>query len=285
MLKLASTFLLLFYVTFLPAKPFVTADLMGQFGNQLFQIAAATSLALDNQAKPLFPNLLEPSDPLLKFKENYETIFFRLSTKLLPKALNFTYYEPKFSYQPISYQPNMKIHGYFQSEKYFAKHRNKIVKLFKPSKKIKRYLKKHYGAILAHPKTVAVHYRSYLQEDPEQNHHNTLPLAYFEKAIALFPADSLFVVCSNKINWCKENFASIPRNFVFIEGENHYHDFFLMSACKKHIISNSSFSWWSAYLSPSRKKSVVAPAHWFNPSYISDTQDLYPKKWTILSLD
>jgi Glycosyl transferase family 11 len=260
------------------AKPFVTAELMGQLGNQMFQIAAATSLALDHNAIPIFPSLVQPSDPVFNFKENYEKVLFRVKVKGM-RPLNYTYREPRYSYVPIQYRPNMKIFGWFQSERYFAHHRAEILQLFAPSAEIMDYLKGKYEEIINHPKTVSIHYRSYLKEDPEQKAHNTLPLDYFKKAITLFPEDALFVVFSNKIGWCKKNFAAIPRKMVFIEGEKHYHDLFLMSLCKNNIVSNSSFSWWGAYLNQNPDKIVVAPTPWFNPAYCSDTGDLIPKSW------
>jgi len=52
-----------------------------------------------------------------------------------------------------------------------------------------------------------------------------------------------------------------------------------MSLCKHQIICNSSFSWWGAYLNLNPDKIVVAPFKWFNPCYITDTQDLLPPEW------
>ena len=55
----------------------------------------------------------------------------------------------------------------------------------------------------------------------------------------------------------------------------------LMSLCKSHIIANSSFSWWGAWLSNSRD--VVAPSTWFGPNNAHlDTKDLYCKGWTLI---
>jgi hypothetical protein len=57
-----------------------------------------------------------------------------------------------------------------------------------------------------------------------------------------------------------------------------YEDFKAMQTCKYHIIANSSFSWWTAWLSERADKVVIAPQKWFNQGP-SDTQDLLPKNW------
>lgn len=259
------------------AESYVTAKLVGQLGNQLFQIAAATSLALEHDATPAFPDLIHNQD--FNIPLNYSKVLSHLNTSM-NQPVQFHYHEPHFPYSPIPYRPNMCIQGWFQSEKYFAKHKNQILELFAPSLEIEKYLKTQYREILKHPCTVSIHFRSYLMEGPNQRAaHPTQTKSYFEKAIAHYPEEALFVVCSNDIEWCKSTFSTISRNFVFIEGEPHYHDFYLMSLCKHNIICNSSFSWWSAYLNRNTAKIITAPRKWFADGYGSDCRDLIPDGW------
>lgn len=259
----------------LHSSSFVTADLMGQLGNQLFIIAATTSLALDHGAVAIFPDLITSKE--YKIPLNYQKLFHSLPVRL-PKAPSSTYREPHFSYQPIPYRPNMKLSGYFQSEKHFSNHKREILELFAPPSDITAYLSLRYADILAHPTTVSIHVRFY-HEDPTGKAHPTLGREYFERAIALFPDDALFVVFSNQMEKCKVLLSNIPRNLRFIEGEDHFCDLYLMSFCKHNIIANSSFSWWGAYLNRNPNKQVVAPKRWFNPAYISDTSGLFPDSW------
>lgn len=264
-------------------KPFVTCDLMGQLGNQFFQIATATALALDHGATPLFPGLkteLQFNVPL-----NYEKVFHHLDTTCTDQPIEYVYIEPQFPYSPIPYHPNMSIRGWFQSEKYFAHHKNEIMALFAPSPEIMSYLHDKYGDLLRLDNTVSIHYRSYKTEDPNQSVYIDCDIDYFERAINLFPEESVFVVFSNDIEGCKVRFSKIARNFVYIEGEAHYHDLYLMSLCKDNIICNSSFSWWGAYLNAHAGKRVVAPLKWFNPVYeaqIKGAHDLIPSDWIVL---
>jgi hypothetical protein len=51
-----------------------------------------------------------------------------------------------------------------------------------------------------------------------------------------------------------------------------------MSLCHHHIIANSSFSWWGAWLNDSEDKVVIAPRQWFNQANL-DTRDLIPSSW------
>ena len=54
----------------------------------------------------------------------------------------------------------------------------------------------------------------------------------------------------------------------------------LMSACKHFVVSNSTFSWWTQYLSKSENKIVVSPSRWFNNDYESP---LIGKDWIKIS--
>ncbi len=262
----------------LSAKPFIVGELEGQLGNQFFIIAATVSLALDHDAIPVFPDL--DNKKLYNIPLNRAQVFGHLNAGPA-SPVRYTYQEPYYHYAEILYRPNMKIRGYFQSEKYFAHHRDEILKLFAPSSETSSYLSGKYPHILSHPRTVSIHIRFY-HEDPEQKCHLAPRKEYYERAISHFPDDSLFIVFSNQMTKCKQFLAGIHRNFVFIEGESHHHDLYLMSLCKDNIIANSSFSWWAAYLNPNPHKKVLAPRAWYNPAYGLNTKDLIPESWFLI---
>ncbi len=71
-------------------------------------------------------------------------------------------------------------------------------------------------------------------------------------------------------------------NFLFVEGNTDYEDLSLFSMCRNHIISNSTFGWWGAWLSPNDDKKVIAPKTWFGPGVGHDTKDLIPEEWTTI---
>jgi hypothetical protein len=264
------------------APPFVVGRLAGQLGNQFFIVAATLSHAWKHQAKALFPDFASPKEPGYNLVENYEQIFNFVDASLHSDGIEYYYREPEYTFHPIPYHDNMEIRGWFQSEKYFLEHKNEIIDCFSPSSRIMDYLRSKYADVIEHPNTVAIHFRSYLQEDPQQKVYVNLGMDYYEKAMAHFPEDALFVVFSQHMKWCKENFSHMGKNVLFIEGEKHYHDLYLMSLCKNNIIGNSSFSWWGAYLNKNPHKKVIAPKRWFSPAYKHDTKDLIPPEWILV---
>lgn len=269
---------LLFLPAFSNATAYIQTQLYGQLGNQLFTVAAATSLAIDNGAIAIFPGF--ETKKLCDTKLNYKEIFFRVKTK--PDndfQVNATYAETYFHYEPIPYTPNMKLRGFFQSEKYFKHNKAQILALYAPSDSIVRYLTKKYRSIIDHPNSVAVHFRDFTIEVPADKFFKDIKINYYKQALSLFPNDALFVVFTNNPKRCREIFSKLPYEFIFIEGEKHFHDFYLMSFCKHNIICNSTFSWWAAYLNPNPDKIIICPKKWYNPSFVNDEMDLLPDEW------
>ncbi len=102
---------------------------------------------------------------------------------------------------------------------------------------------------------VAIHVRrgDYVNHD---FYVDLMKTAYYEDAMALFPYRD-FLVFSDDIEWCKQQ--EIFKNCEFSTGKDEIEDMNLMACCKGHIIANSSYSWWGAYISPCTEK-VVAPS-------------------------
>lgn len=258
---------------------YVTVDFIGcQFGNQLFQIAAALSLAIDNGAEAVFPQLLQKRGA--GFPKNYREVFFRLDVSN-PKLKRRKYYvEQQHHYVPIPYQPNLVIKGCFQSEKFFAHNSEKILPLFAPSESIAAYLDEKYGKLLSEEAPVGLHLRSYLMEAVGvQRHLPTYGEEYYRRAMECFPDETLFLIFSNDIPWSKKLLANIGKKMLFVEGNDYLQDFFLLARCSHQIVSNSTFSWWAAYLNSNVEKRVIAPPHFFRPGNKSSDRDLFPERW------
>ena len=116
-----------------------------------------------------------------------------------------------------------------------------------------------------------------------------LPLAYYSNAISIFKQrfdDPTFFVFSDDIPFARNN---LPRNIkaVFVEhndGFAAHEDLRLMSACQHHIIANSTFSWWGAWLNSSPGKMVIAPGEWLlqaDARYF----ELLPPRWTLADIN
>jgi len=239
-------------------KPYVIGSLLGQLGNQLFEVATACAVAWDNDAEAYFPDFL----PINKNSFDYNHVFFRCNLKPPSKKIQYKWKADPFGYRPIRFKPNMKIAGYCQNEKYFAHHRDRLLKLFAPHPDDLQYIQKKYQWILQHPEAVSVHLRYYYAEKPDEDTFIQYDREYFEKAMALFPESSVFIVTSDNIPFARENIPTDKGNVFFVENEPYWIDFFLQSLCKHNIISNSTFSWWSAWLNQNPDKVVVRPENW-----------------------
>jgi hypothetical protein len=101
---------------------------------------------------------------------------------------------------------------------------------------------------------------------------------YIQNAINQFLDDDYtFIVFSDDIDWCKTVF---PEGVVYMENNTQFEDLCMMSLCKHNIISNSTFSWWGAFLNKNKSKRVVAPKNWYSDSRSVDY--MYPNNWMIL---
>lgn len=268
---------------------YVSCELKGQLGNQLFEIAAALAYAWDYDLEPIFPELNKGE---WNIYYNRDSIFFRLNASPLPRPPLSQFYEPS-CYQDHPEKPSFHrdqyLHGYFQSWIHFHHQRSRLLEIFAPSKEVESYLENKYADLLAHPNSVAVHVRTF----NEVAHHDRvspfLGLDYYQQAINLFPEDALFVLFSDRINWCKHHFKEFNRNIVYIEDNDHVQDLFLMAKLKHHIIANSTFSWWGAYLNTNPHQIVVAPRFWMNPLLrhfpLEHPNAFYLPSWIIVDSD
>ena len=250
-------------------------NMAGGLGNQLFQYAAgfahARKLNTDFVYPSRPPHIGTSSDNGLRPNGLFE--IFNLSAKqgnLASAQYGMPYYESSFSYNPLPNTPNLILCGYFQSERYFKEYESEIRSEFTfkqpPPKKVD-------------DDTVAIHVRrgDYLKY---REHHPTCSLEYYKKAMNLFKGKKFMIFTDDK-DWCKKYFDL--HNTVISTQEKAEEDLQLMSLCSHHIIANSSFSWWGAWLSNKKGSIVVAPEKWFGPSYWThDTKDLYLDNWKII---
>lgn len=176
-----------------------------------------------------------------------------------------------------------RLQGYFQSPKYLNKYKEKILKLFEIPEEIKNNVYLKFNEIqqlkyqLLCQNVISLHVRrgDYLQLS---HFHVNLSMDYYKKATRYFPMNSLYVIFSDDINWCKDNFEWIP-NKIFIQDKDLY-ELYLMSMCDSHIIANSSFSWWGSYLNNKPEKKVICPLKWFIPDYNNNAiHDIYDENY------
>lgn len=146
---------------------------------------------------------------------------------------------------------------YVQDEEYFKDYAREIKQIF--------------GSGIGKIDQVAIHVR---RGDYVNNpfYVDLMKTGYYEKAMDEFP-DASFLVFSDDIEWCKKQ--NIFSKCDFVEGNSELEDLNLMASCIGHIIANSSFSWWGAYLCPHNGK-VIAPKLWYSDG-VERTK--CPNKW------
>lgn len=196
--------------------------------------------------------------------------------------------EPYFNYWPeiLDVRNDCYLMGYWQSEKYFLDAAQDIRNDFT----FKLPLKNRNAELaeqIIHVNAVSLHVRrgDYVSNPKTAAVHGFCSLDYYRSAIH-FVSDKVkkphFFIFSDDINWAQENLKpSFPCQFIdHNSGTESYNDMRLMSLCQHHIIANSSFSWWGAWLNPSPKKIVIAPKKWFASAV--NVQDLLPSGWVKL---
>ncbi|MCU0435797.1 MAG: alpha-1,2-fucosyltransferase [Bacteroidia bacterium] len=290
----------------------IIVKLMGGLGNQMFQYAAARSLALEKNTWVYLDAsfLLEDAKGRWTQRE-YELGIFNIQYKFERSGrINFLrkldtspyrrklseqkwwpfpfrhFAEPDSKFHPeIFHSPkNTYLHGYFQSEKYFEKHAATIRRDFEflepPDEK--------NASVLAHIRSVnavSVHVRrgDYVSLKSAGEFHGLMGQEYYragaEHIAGKMNGETEFFIFSDEPEWVKAN-LKVPGKAVYVDwnsGKKAYEDMRLMSNCKHHIIANSSFSWWGAWLNASTEKIVVAPKQWF--AGLQAPNDIVPHSW------
>jgi hypothetical protein len=193
---------------------------------------------------------------------------FSLNAQQRTKMINITKLTGRLGNQMFqfaalySHARNLDVDFYFQDGWYFREHQEAVRALYS-------------SGIPARINCVAIHVR---RGDYVNNpfYVDLTKTDYYERAIAMFPNDK-FMVFSDDISWCEDKWGHLP-DFDFSYGDE-IEDMNTMAACKAHIIANSSFSWWGAWLSPLYPDNkVIAPKEWYADG--DNTRTILPEHWT-----
>lgn len=171
---------------------------------------------------------------------------------------------------------NVSLFGYFQSEKYFKNIEKEIREDFTFIDEVKNSCMLYFMSVFGKTDVISLHVRrgDYLK----YTHHPIPPIEYYQKAINTFP-ELPIIIFSDDIGWCKEQKLFSSDRFNISESNNTAVDLCLQTLCSYHIIANSSYSWWGAWLAKSDH--VIAPKNWFGPPLKHDTKDLFLDGWKL----
>ena len=280
----------------------IVVALNGGVGNQLFQYAAARALALRlgvpvgldrrwydgrrgrRYALDRFAIRPEPVDPdALPFRDG--RILGHLLSGLGGRFGIYRESGLAFDQRLLDLPDGSYLRGVFQCERYFADQEATIrrdLAFADPPDADSRATLEAIGGSLA----VSLHVRrgDYVSNPRIATVHGTLAADYYRRAADLIAArcggDPSFFVLSDDPAWAAENLQlGFPTRTVDHNDDRQAtEDLRLMAACRHHILANSSFSWWGAWLNPSAEKIVVAPRPWFRDRSLDDSS-IVPERW------
>ncbi len=282
---------------------FVFVRLVGGLGNQLFQYATARAVALRNGVPLILDARAYKPDSAFGYELGHFAIEACVgSAEELPpgrkQPLHYALWRkfgssPKFVRERgLGFNRNVTalpagvyLHGYFQTEKYFAEHsdaiRSELRIVEPPSEENRRWL-----AMIADVPSVSLHLRrgDYVSSAKGSQVHGGCTPVYYANAVehvaAKLGCAPVLHVFSDDPAWARNNltFPFETHYCAHNDGSRNYEDLRLMGACKHHIIANSTFSWWGAWLNPDPDKIVVAPRQWFADPRMHNP-DIVPEGW------
>jgi hypothetical protein len=292
-------------------RPFISCHLSGGLGNQLFQLFATIAYGMRNKHTIIFPYSRELPNNTTRYTfwhSFLNTINFMTTLNPFYKYTNeqlysfYIYKEDGFHYQRIPENlPNKTLlYGYFQSPRYFCDCYKSIRILIHMDEKQAEIYNSYRCAYFSsdHDKIITMHFRlSDYRKYPDI--HPIIPYTYYEKAVSYILSNQpptgkykVLYFCEKEENeFVKEEYIDKLRakfeTIDFYKVDDSIVDWkqmLLMSCCNHHIIANSTFSWWGAYLNDSKEKIVCFPSIWFGSSVSNTTDDLFPKEWTCIQI-
>lgn len=290
-----------------PHASFVITRLQGGLGSQLFQYAAGRRLslargvpllldrsaALDTGARPY---ALDPfsiaeafSAPDARADFELRTVLQRMARRAQRRRL-VTEPSPRFDPRVLEAGGRVYLDGYWRSARYFAGAEDTIRKDLAWKVAPASWSAELVARVDAQA-AVSVHVRRGDRvSDPRlAGRLGACPVSYYRRAWRLIRErvpEPWFLVFSDDPAWARAQLTFLePAKFVSDPGHRPDHeDLWLMTRCRHHVIANSAFSWWAAWLSGATDKTVVAPDRWF-ADRACDGRDVVPPEWARLAVD
>jgi len=276
-------------------------EIMGGLGNQLFQIFCGIAYSFENRIPFKINNmkfdLVSPLDNISKRPTYWTSLLSNLSSFTYQQQLQIPTYIEKthFKFTKIPYiTQDFKLHGYYQSYKYFDAQYANICKMIDLNNHKVEIAEKHKSLFEYVKKPISIHFRigDYVKN---QAMHPILSTSYYINCINYLKSQILDFeenyyllvfgeLCDNeKIMYAIENIKAQHNieimlcDYVIPD----YEQLLLMSLCYHNIIANSTFSWWGAYFNNTINKIVCYPSIWNGSN--NNVTDLFPKSWTKIS--
>jgi len=231
---------------------------MGRFSNQLFQYAYLRSTAKRLGVKFYCPPWV--GDEVFHLNDQDERA-------QIPEGISRFYEGPKndcgFNEEAMHIQDGTDVKGFFQSEKYFD-NKDDVRSWFTFNEKITRVTErlKH----IDFEQSTSMSLRAGEGYDDRREKYPLYPLDYYKKALKLVSHKKHIIIFSDRHDRARKYFSDLGyNNTIFMEDFDTYEQMYLMSQCYDHIMTNSTFAWWGAWLNDYKDKVVVLPEEWFRP--------------------
>lgn len=285
----------------------IVVQLLGGLGNQLFQYAIGRRLAYELSVPLKLDVSAFANDRLRQYQlgqfnvlEDFATakdIWYFSGIGLSARILNALERRVGVSFRRLrvirennnlmdisTIGSSLYLEGYWQHESYFKSAESLIRQDFTfkfPQDETNQKMQNLIQGVNA----VSVHIRrgDYVSNPVAQSVHGVLSLDYYHKAIKEIESqvnDPHFFIFSDDPQWVREHLQiAHPTTYVdHNNGRADHEDLRLLSLCQHHIIANSTFSWWGAWLSDHPQKLVYAPAKWFNQASLQNI-NILPSSW------
>jgi len=246
----------------------------GHLGNQMFQLASLRGIA---NKKGLNWNI-PPVKMFGTINEIRSSIDDCFELNLSDENIGYNPFVPTIQETTTAYDESFinsvsdgtSIYGYFQTERYFTDIENSIREMYS----FKDGVVSAAEDIDVPENFCSLHVRrtDYVEKSL---YHTNLTKKYYSKALDIIGPENV-VVFSDDPEWCREH--SVYKEFLVVSS-NPYVEMYLMTKASSHIIANSTFSWWGAWLSKSGG-TVVYPSNWYGVANSHlDTNDICPEDW------
>lgn len=249
----------------------VTCEFLGRLGNNLFQVAACINYSKLHNV----PWAIPPNYHHRQIYKYWKFPVYRGNIKKLP-VFDRASSDETWGYCDLPFYPNgVKLRGFFQSHKYLDPAKEEVLKAWN--------FKVHYE--LKDFTSIHIRRTDYVTHS---DYFPPVTMDYVQQAIhdlhcLIGKRHEKFLVFSDDVAWCKQEFANTfpGKIFIFSEGKNEYEELSKMASCGHNIIANSSFSYIAAYANRNPDKIVITPdaTEWFGVKSKLDTKDLLPPEW------
>ncbi len=283
----------------------IVVKLMGGLGNQMFQYAAGRALSLKHHVPLLCDEEFLNRNPKGAYTQRRPELHqVKIKAETASRNILKNFQQDNFwdkIFRRKDAEPDVLIegqavnsrfftvgkqvylNGFWQSEEYFANYRPALLHEFQPAYDLDETAKKYLHQI-RNCNAVSIHVRrgDYVQHPGANQFHGLIGMQYYTKAIEHvrhLKESCHFFIFSDDLPWCKQNFNFLDKiTFVESNSDFSFTDMYLMKHCRHHIIANSSYSWWGAWLCEEPGNITVAPGQWLMDKNLS-TEKIYCKNW------